>query len=196
MKKILVSFTLAGALATSMQAANENSGFIVGGSLGIGSNNNTTQNSTLYYLGAKAGYQAFITDKSGVRFYLGLSFGHGFYTSAQANRDLEHMFYVLGDVNVDYLYNWANNSKYTAGLYAGLFTGILTGVNTTTNAVQKTTVSNTTGINLGVRTSISQKHQVELGIKAALNIMPVGNTNTALNIGRFLTAQVSYLYRF
>lgn len=203
MKKILVSLTLCGALCASMSADEENGfllGISAGGAVSLNAmNNSNAGGSTTLFLGVKGGYQAFFVERHGVRFYLSFLAAYGFYpatqtaTTANASVPLAHDMYYLVDLNADYLFNWTDESDYTAGLFAGFFTGALIG-QPMTNSRGSQALGSTLGINVGVRTTINHNHQVEFGIKSALAFFTRSNTRN--DLGTLIGLQTSYIYKF
>ncbi|RDU67606.1 hypothetical protein CQA53_00950 [Helicobacter didelphidarum] len=198
MKNFLVSLALVSALSGSMYAK-EQSGVVLGVSVGGGGAINVTggsnaTGSSVYFLGAKVGYQAFITDNSGVRFYLSGLVGHGFYPSATtptSNSFIGHDLYTLIDIDADYLYNWTDEQSYSAGLFLGFFAGALIGT-PLTGSTGSTAVGSAIGINFGLRTTIAYNHQVEFGVKPSIAFF----AGREVGLGSFISGQVSYIYKF
>ena len=182
---------------------------------GAGGNAGNLMLSTGVSLGARLGYQAFYTKRSGIRFYISGIATAGIYPDLAnaANSDLPLVLdlYILADMNADYLFNWATGGNYDVGLFAGFFGGTLTGLPILTpNPAPMPTIAITAGVNFGIRMVLNRKHQVELGLKggAAIYLGRVANggggaqppaqpaASDLTNIGGLVHLGASYNYRF
>lgn len=201
MKRVLLIVVLAGSLTQGLKA--EDSGFILGVSAGgsvalnaLGSDG--LMASTALLAGLKVGYQGLFVEPFGVRFYLSALASYGVYPSARAaiagqDIPLAQDLYIMGDVNADFLFNWANESDYTSGLFGGIFTGALVGL-PLKNSTGKNSVGTTLGLNVGVRATIAEHHQFEVGVKCGMAFFTGQASSTS--VGALIGLQTGYVYKF
>lgn len=236
LKRLCPSALLSLALLAPLPLSAEDKGWFIGLSLGgslatnamlkkdlnpapggAGGNAGNLMLSTGVSLGARLGYQAFYTNRSGIRFYISGITTAGIYPDLAnaANSDLPLVLdlYILADMNADYLFNWATGGNYDVGLFAGFFGGTLTGLPILTpNPAPTPTIAITAGVNFGIRMVLNRKHQVELGLKggAAIYLGRVASggaggapqppqqpaASDLTNIGGLVHLGASYNYRF
>lgn len=170
-------------LITSLRA--ESNGWFIGANMGGSlatsasyrknndSNSGSIMLSTGMSIGIRSGYQAFFAKNKGVRFYLSGVTAFGVYpdTVNVENSDIPIVldFYILGDINADYLYNWSDGQNFGAGFFVGFFGGTLIGIPLKNpNPTASNSVGVTAGINLGIRTIINMRHQIEFGVKVGM----------------------------
>lgn len=188
-KKVALSFALAGILgATSMVA--ETDGFFVGGQVGFGDLKsnidvttpfNTTRNSETLRAsryGIVAGYKQFFTDNFGLRYYGVFDFGDDYRGEMKTgltgsfSQQTYKVKTMSVNANVDMLYNFISIAKSEFGAFLGIGLGY---VNHTFKKakmqVARVAVSGfedfkmggfDLGINFGLRTNIAQNHGIEL----------------------------------
>lgn len=191
-----IGTNLGGSLATNASFLKEN-----------GDNSGSIMLSTGISIGAKGGYQAFFTKNGGMRFYLSGVTTFGIYPDT-VNADGSDVpivvdFYILGDINADYLYNWSEGQAFSAGFFTGFFSGTLIGIPLKNpNPTASNSVGITAGVNLGIRTVINARHQIEFGVKAGMALFfgtvtnEQGDSNVFTNIGAIMYGGAGYLYRF
>ena len=208
-----IGLSLGGSLATNAMLKKDL--VVPPGAPGAGGNAGNLMLSTGVSLGARLGYQAFYTKRSGIRFYISGIATAGIYpdlaNAATSDLPLVLDLYILADMNADYLFNWATGSNYDVGLFAGFFGGTLTGLPILTpNPAPMPTIAITAGVNFGIRMVLNRKHQVELGLKggAAIYLGRVANggggaqppaqpaASDLTNIGGLVHLGASYNYRF
>ena len=202
MKKIACSFVAASLLFSSVALAEDNGGFIglsIGGGAALSvSGQDSASSSTAVAAGFRGGYQAFFTEASGVRFYFSLLAAYGVFpntdTGTNTQVPLLMDLYALADINADYLFNWAVGAQNSAGLFVGFFTGGM--LSLPQMNVQKVSDRMTTGVtfglNLGLRTTINDHHQVEFGVKSGANFLVA----KAFTMGAIITGLATYAYKF
>ncbi|RDU70845.1 outer membrane beta-barrel protein [Helicobacter aurati] len=191
-----LGLNLGGSLATSASFQRNNA-----------NNSGSIMLSTGVSFGGKLGYQAFFTKNSGMRFYLSGITTFGVYPDAvnPTNSDMPLVidFYILGDINADYLFNWVNGSNYSSGFFIGFFGGALTAIPLENpNPMASHSIGITAGINLGIRSTMNLRHQIEFGVKGGMamffgDVTDANGVNSVFtNIGGLLYAGAGYLYKF
>ncbi len=150
--------------------AGKNAGFIgfdLGGSAGaiLSLNNGSSNIGTGITAGLRGGYQAFFNPRNGMRFYLAYaaSFNAPSY-AANPNAqliDLERFGIThRADLNFDYLADFVVQERYTMGMFIGASVGYLL-----VNVGSQYIGGITGGINLGVRATLNNRHQFEIGLR-------------------------------
>ena len=204
MKKLVFSMVAASALMGSA-FAEESGGFIgisIGGAAALQvSGPSNASSSTTVAGGFKGGYQAFFTQASGVRFYFSLLAAYGVFPNTQQNPPvapgqlpLIMDLYALADINADYLFNWSVGHQNSAGLFVGFFTGGMLSLPqmNVPKVSDRMTTGVTFGLNLGLRTTINDHHQVEFGVKSGANFLVA----KAFTMGAVITGLATYAYKF
>lgn len=170
----------------------ENDGMFAGLSLGVGEtkfkqeiNNIAVQNmqipehsisknATNFGGTLKAGYKQFFGESKnvGLRYYGYVGYGYGgFGDGVLAGKKFTSHLLDYG-VGVDALYNFINTQDYNIGLFAGLNLGGITWI--TNGEEQKPSngsenrINFETDVNVGLRTSLAERHGIELGVKIPL----------------------------
>lgn len=191
-----IGANLGGALATNASFLKEN-----------GNNSGSIMLSTGVSIGTKFGYQAFFSKNGGMRFYLSAVTTTGVYPDtvnvSGSDTPVVMDLYILGDINADYLYNWSERQAFSAGFFIGFFSGSLVGIPIKNpNPTASNSLGITAGANLGIRTVINVKHQIEFGVKAGMALFfgtvtnQQGDSNIFTNIGAIMYGSAGYIYKF
>ncbi|MWV68485.1 outer membrane beta-barrel protein [Helicobacter saguini] len=187
---------MAGALSGSAYA--ESSGFILGlglgggaalnvagvgagGTGGLAGANSVGTSNTAVFLGARLGYQMFVDEANGFRFYVSDFLGYAQYpdsASTTPENPVSHRLNMLLDLNADYLYNWSTMGV-DAGFYVGFGGGAIftipVGNFTWAASAPAMSAGASLAVNAGLRTSINDRHQIEFGVKAGFGFFARGS---------------------
>ncbi len=218
MKKYIVSAIIANCIcATALWADSKGNGFFlgidVGGSLGaltntgltIGGNagqgaaptKETMQLNAGFGLNLRIGGQRYFDKENGMRYYL--SIGGVFGAPSYAFGDLKVAgITAVGDINMDFLHDFASTDTQKIGFYVGIGTGYMTTFYPGGSAltIQNTKIPNfsgiTIGLNLGIRTLVAKHHQFEFATKSVVTHSKA--TENIIGFQVFLGANYSYLF--